>query len=525
MQDIEQTIHMVLDFIRGIWIKKRYVMVCSWLICPVGFFYVSTLPNVYESDARVFVDTTSVLRPFLSGMVVGSNPESDLQLMAKTLKSRENIEKIARDSDLDVTAIGDEAFNKLIDDLTTNILINSARGSNEYTISFTHGSPEMARTVVQETLDLFVEGALGNTRNDTETTTRFLDDQIADYESQLAESEQRLADFQRKYSDILPLQGSFYANLQNMRSQLETTRLTMKETEQQIQAMRGETRKAKQASDGLGVRNENEQVLRTRYDDRILAIEERLDSLRLRFTDQHPDVIEASNLLSALKEVRDKEIAAYKAQEVDSTNDSLMSESDRQLRLEITRLEGQMASLKVRETDTLEKISDLQSKIDLVPQVEAEETALNRDYGIKKEKYEEFLSRREAARITERADRSSDDLQFKIIRPPMVPDRPSGPKRILFYTGILIVGFGVGTGLAFLMSMLTPVLVRGQQLTDLTGFPIWGTVSHLELIRIKRRNKLRIAVFALSSGTIFAIYAGFVLLDILNVDLMSRLPI
>jgi hypothetical protein len=107
----------------------------------------------------------------------------------------------------------------------------------------------------------------------------------------------------------------------------------------------------------------------------------------------------------------------------------------------------------------------------------------------------------------------------------MVPDRPSGPKRILFYTGILIVGFGVGTGLAFLMSMLTPVLVRGQQLADLTGFPIWGTVSHLELVRIKRRNKLRIAVFALSSGTIFAIYAGFVLLDILNVDLMSRLPI
>ncbi|MBF7072148.1 chain-length determining protein [Glaciecola sp. MH2013] len=524
MQDLEQTIHMVLDFIRGIWIKKRYLMVCSWLICPLGFFYVSTLPNVYESDARVFVDTRSVLRPLLGNMVMGSNPDEELRMMATTLKSRDNIEKIAREADLDVTAIGDEAYNQLINDLTEDIKLNSARGSNEYTISYQNEDREMARTVVQETLDLFVEGALGNTRSDSETTARFLDDQIADYESQLAESEQRLADFKRQYSDILPLQGTFYANLQDMRTQLETTRLTMKETAQQIEAMKAQTRKAKKASDGLGVRNENEQVLRTRYDDRILALEERLDSLRLRFTDQHPDVIESSNLLEALKEVRDKEIAAYKSQDTGEDN-SLMSESDRQLRLEITRLEGQMASLKVRENDALQKIASLQSKIDLVPQVEAEGTALNRDYDIKKEKYEEFLSRREAARVTERADRASDDLQFEILRPPMVPERPSGPKRILFYTGILIVGFGVGIGLAFLMSMLTPVLVRGQQLADLTGFPIWGTVSHLELIRIKRRNKLRVAVFALSSGSIFAIYAGFVMLDILNVDLMSRLPI
>jgi uncharacterized protein involved in exopolysaccharide biosynthesis len=111
MQDLEQTIQMVLDFIRGIWIKKRYVMICSWLICPIGFFWVATLPDVYESDAQVYVDTRSVLKQIISGLAFGTNPEQEVQMMAKTLKSRSNLETIARESDLDITAKTDEEYN------------------------------------------------------------------------------------------------------------------------------------------------------------------------------------------------------------------------------------------------------------------------------------------------------------------------------------------------------------------------------------------------------------------------------
>jgi len=51
----------------------------------------------------------------------------------------------------------------------------------------------MARSSA-ETLDLFVEGSLGSSeKRKTDTTTRFLDEQIAEYEKwKLAESEQRL---------------------------------------------------------------------------------------------------------------------------------------------------------------------------------------------------------------------------------------------------------------------------------------------------------------------------------------------
>ncbi|PKI02384.1 XrtA system polysaccharide chain length determinant [Glaciecola sp. 33A] len=526
MQDLEQTIEMVIDFIRGIWIKKRYVMICSWLICPVGFFYIITLPDVYESDAQVYVDTRSVLQPLLVGMVIGSNPAQEIQMMARTLLSRANVEIIARQSDLDITVVGDEDYNKLIIRLTNDISLSGTGRDNIYTISYANESPEMARTVVQETLDLFVEGSLGSSQQGNDTTTRFLDEQIAEYENDLAESEQRLAAFQRKYSDILPAQGSFYANLQSLKQQMEVTKLTIKETQQQINAMKGQSRQALKAADGFGVRsNGGEQVLTTRYDDRILALEGRLDELKLRFTEQHPDVIESNNLMEALKEARQKDIDVFLAQDTDSDSPSMLTESDRQLSLEIARLEGMLASLNVREKDTQSRITELQSIIESVPQIESEETGLNRDYGIKKQKYEELLSRRESNNLTRRADSDSDDLQFRIIRPPLIADTPSGPKRILFYSGVLIFGFGLGGGIAFLMSMIKPVLVRGQQISDLTGFPIWGAVAHLDIVQIKKRNKMRMFIFAMSSGVIIMLYAGLIAVEIMNIDLASKIPL
>jgi polysaccharide chain length determinant protein (PEP-CTERM system associated) len=526
MQDLEKTIQMALDFIRGIWIKKRYVMICSWLICPIGFFYVLTLPDVYESDAQVYVDTRSVLQPLLRGMVVGSNPDQEVQMMARTLLSRANIEIVARQSDLDITVNGNEEYNKLITKLTEGIDLKGTGRDNIYTISYANESAEIARTVVQETLDLFVEGSLGSSRKDTDTTTRFLNEQIAEYENELAESEQRLANFQRKYNDILPAQGSFYSNLQSLKQQMEVTILSIKETQQQINAMKGQSRQAQQAADGFDVRsNAGEQVLTTRYDERILSLEGRLDELRLRFTDKHPDVIESNNLLEALKESRKKDINAFLAQDTGSESPSMLTESDRELRLEIARLEGMLASLNVREKDAQDKIIALQATIDLVPQIESEETGLNRDYGIKKEKYEELLSRRESNNLARSADNQSDDLQFRIIRPPLIADEPSGPKRILFYTGILFIGFGLGGGIAFLMSMLKPVLVRGQQISDLTGYPIWGSVTHLDHVRLIKRNKMRIFIFALSSGAIIMLYAGLVAVDIMNIDLVSKIPL
>jgi polysaccharide chain length determinant protein (PEP-CTERM system associated) len=365
MQDLQQTLTQILDYVKGVWIKKRYVIIFSWLICPIGFLYVATLPDVYSSKAQVYVDTRSVLQPLLRGLAIQTNPDQEIQMMAKTLLSRSNVEKIARESDLDITTSTEAEFESLVTSLSKDIALQSTGRDNIFNISFENESPTVAQRVVQETLDLFVEGALGNNRKDTDTAGRFLDEQIAEYESRLSEAEQRLADFKRQYNDILPLAGTYYSSLQSLNNELEATQLQIKQTQQQAQSLKNQINNAKR-SDSFGVTDAEEPVLRTRYDDRIKTLEEELDRLKLRFTDKHPDVVEATALLESLEKSRQTEIDAFLNQADDNGNQPL-TELNREISLEASRLESQIASLRVKETDLEGKIAALESKVDLIP--------------------------------------------------------------------------------------------------------------------------------------------------------------
>ncbi|MEC8376927.1 MAG: XrtA system polysaccharide chain length determinant, partial [Pseudomonadota bacterium] len=507
--------------IKGVWIKKRYVIIFSWLICPVGFVYVASLPDVYSSKAQVFVDTRSVLQPLLRGLAIQTNPDQEIQMMAKTLLSRSNVEKIARESDLDITTTTEAEFETLVTNLTKDIQLSSTGRDNIYNISFSNEAPSTAQRVVQETLDLFVEGALGNNRKDTDTAGRFLDEQIAEYESRLTEAEQRLANFKRQYNDILPLAGTYYSSLQGLNDELEATRLQIRQAQQQAETLKGQISSSKQ-NDSFGVTNRDEPVLSTRYDERIKSLEEELDRLTLRFTDLHPDVIETKALLESLEESRSKEIEAFLTADGDEQNQPL-SELNREIKLEASRLESQIASLRVKESDLQSKIAGLESKVDLIPQIEAESSALNREYGVTKQKYEELLSRRESADLSRRADVSAEELQFRIIEPPLLPKRPSGPNRIIFYTVVLVLGFGSGIAIAFLISQLNPILIRPKQLLNVSDYPIWGTVTHLNIEQINKTNRNRLLVFLLSSGTILAMYGALVAAEIMNIDLFGGL--
>lgn len=521
MQDLQHTLTQILDYVKGVWIKKRYVIIFSWLLCPVGFLYVASLPDVYSSKAQVFVDTRSVLQPLLRGLAIQTNPDQEIQMMAKTLLSRSNVEKIARESDLDITTSTEAEFDTLVTALSKDIKLQSTGRDNIYNISFENESPSVAQRVVQETLDLFVEGALGNNRKDTDTAGRFLNEQISEYETRLSESEQRLADFKRRYNDILPLAGTYYASLQALNEELEATRLQIKQTQQQAESLKNQINSAKR-NDSFGVTDADEPVLRTRYDDRIKNLEEELDQLKLRFTELHPDVIETTALLESLEASRKKEIDAF-LNSSDGDDNQPLTELNREIKLEASRLESQIASLRVKESDVERKVAELESKVDLIPQIEAESSALNRDYGITKRKYEELLSRRESADLSRRADVSAEDLQFRIIEPPLLPKRPSGPNRLIFYTAVLVIGFGAGIGAAFIISQLTPVLVRPKQLLSISDYPIWGTVTHLEIDQINKTNRIRLIVFLMSSGAIVAIYGVLVAAEIMNINLLGGL--
>ncbi|GAA0856909.1 XrtA system polysaccharide chain length determinant [Aliiglaciecola litoralis] len=527
MLGIQEAIDQVLTYLKGVWIKKRYIIISTWLICPIGWAYVASLPDQYASSARLFVDTSSLLRPLLRGLAVYNNPNEQVNLVARTLLSRPNLEKIAREADLDITVTTQAEMDELINNMRNDIKLNGTADQNIYNISYNSPSPELAQKIVQITLNEFVESSLGNNRQSSDSAEEFINRQIEEYEQRLEEAEQRLAEFKVSRIDRAP--GStrdYYSQLQREISDLQSTELRLLELNSQLTAAKAQLQGEAPV---FGLQAPDSRVapsVTTRYDGRIAALEGRIDELLIQYTELHPEVVKTKNLLESLYDEREQHIKSLTdVAEVTGSYSQFGNINQnpvyQELKLSVAQIESQMAQLTVRAENTKNKIRELERVVDLVPQIEAESQGLNRDYQITKEKYLELISRREQAELSRKAEATSNDVQFRIIEPPSLPNKPSGPNRILFYSLILFVGFGTGLGIAFLVSQINPVVLSPSQLVSSFGIPVFGKVSHIDAESLAKADKRRMLVFSASSLAILFIFIGLVYADIAY----GRLPI
>jgi hypothetical protein len=175
----------------------------------------------------------------------------------------------------------------------------------------------------------------------------------------------------------------------------------------------------------------------------------------------------------------------------------------------------------VRANNYRRHVYTLESNVDQVPKVEAELTALNRDYSITKSRYETLLQRRESAKLSQKAEASSDDIQFKVIEPPLIPVTPSGPNRLLYLFAVTILGFGAGIGVSFLLGQLANPVLSAEQLARITQTPILGTLPRLQSRKEVVKQRIKAFIFFCGIALLLAI---FVVLAIIEVK-MGRIPL
>lgn len=480
---MQQLIEQLLIYIRGIWRFRWTALITAWLLCVLGWYGLSKVPNVYEAEAVVYVDTASLLRPLLRGLTVDVDVSQKLGLMSQHLLSRPNLEEVIRKTDLDHSVNTQDEFEALLVKLQRNINLQQShaqrpsrpRSPDLYKIAARESDPETASRIVQALLDTFVQDTVGGQRERTETAQKFLDQQIADYAARLTEAEQRLQEFKRRNINLLPEQeASYYQRLQGARSDLEGVDLSLREANFRRDALQ---QQLDGTPSGQRAVNTDGTIVQTPTEERLLALQRRLDELLLRFTEEHPDVIEARRSIEQLEEQRQKELESMEQGVV--SNSSVPNPLYQQLRASLSEVEAEIAGLRVRRQEFRARVENLQRQIETLTKVEAELQTLNRNYEIYRDQYNTLVTRRESARISEDVEQSGEDFKFQVINPPRTPVKPISPPRLQITAGILVVGLGGGVGIALLLSQFWPVVYGRRMLREVTGRPVFGGVSQI----------------------------------------------
>jgi polysaccharide chain length determinant protein (PEP-CTERM system associated) len=456
----------------------------------------------------VYIDTETMLRPLLRGMTVEIDPDSQINLMTRTLFSRPNMEKVARETDLDLQAKNEGEMNDLLDGLKETITLKAGRRENIYTIKAVDTDPQLAQKVVKSVLALFVENTLGEQREDADSAQRFLDRQIGEYEARLREAEDRLVEFKRRNMGIMP--GSdkgYYNNLMRAKEELEASRLALQQAQNRQSALRRKLKENQLASvDGASATQ-----IALPIDERIQNHEQALDELMLQYTEKHPDVIGLRRTIAQLKRERQQELEQYIAAVGDGETGSAEFGVDpvsQELRIALGQEEANIAALQVRVEEYGKRVANLEGKIHTVPAVEAEMQALNRDYDTIRNNYEALLARREQARLSQEAELTTDDIRFRIVESPRVPLQPASPNRPLYATAVLGLGIASGLGLAFLIAQLRPTFDTRRSVTQTTRIPVLGCVGMIISPAKARRQRLLLIAYGLLFACLLMAYAG-----------------
>ncbi len=505
----------ILSYAKAMWRYRWLSLIVAWAVSVLGWGFVIILPDKFKSEARIYVDTGSLLAPLLKGIAIESNIAQEVTIMQRTLLSRPNLEQVMRMNDLDLTTSAPHEVEALLARLAREITI-TAPTQNLFSIAYSHTNPRQAHSVVQSVLTIFVENNLGQSRTDMESARGFIEKQIAEYERQLQQAEQRRAEFKVKNGQYL-LNGSYAARLEAGLTELRTAQVALQDAEirrDELTRQLTTIPEHVQASDAL-------QILADRQggntiEGRIAMAEQNLDNLKLQYTEKHPDVLSLQRLITTLKAQRDKEGPT-------SVGNGVSNPLFENIKLMLVETETNVASLHRRVTEAELMVEKNRQLANTAPRIEAELADLDRDYEVLKGNYEELLARRESARISQAQEASASAIKFRVIDPPQLPVTASSPSRPVLYLLSLFAGLGAGGGLAFLLATLNDSFVTSTQLSKTMNLPVLGRISLLLNAAEELKIRQDYWKFGIASGGLMASLFVIVLIGPRLVSIASRI--
>jgi polysaccharide chain length determinant protein (PEP-CTERM system associated) len=524
---MQELLQLLRTEIRGSWRYRWPAMIVAWIVCAAGWLGVFTMPNIYEARAQVYVDADSRLADVMGSVGVAPGVGSRVFVVRQAMLGRPQLEKVARETDLDLRARTPVEKEELITSLREKIGVGSGRSrqaQNLYTITFDDRDRDMAVAVVQTLLDTFVEDVLELKEQGSDDVSGYLEDQLNHYSGLLSESEIALAEFKKQYVGMLPGEnGGIFERLQTeidalaaLRLELQTQQDRRAELRRQLQSETPDLPEGATQGSGAAMPGSSSQAV-------ISELEAQRGQLLLAYTERHPDVVAISEQLEQLYAQRETDRAALAVGgngiegAANATNPVYQS-----VQIALNETGVRVAGLRSQVSQSDSTVRQLNDQINTIPEIEAKYSELTRNYAQYESLYDELLMRKERERMgTVGEDR--DVVSFNIIDPPAAAFEPVAPKRVLLLVGVLILGLGAGGAVAFVIHQLNPVFHDAKTLRDITGRPVLGVVSMTWLERHKVGRRVDFSSFAMAGVSLVAVFVMTLLLMDQFVGLMHAL--
>jgi polysaccharide chain length determinant protein (PEP-CTERM system associated) len=508
----------VIPIAQAMWRNKWLGVATAWLVCTAGWIGVALMPTKYESSARVYLNADPLLTPLLRGLAADTDPTRQLDFMQRTLLSRPNLEQLVRLTDLDIGVNTPEEKEALFKRLASDVSV-APNTLNLLTLAYRDRDPVVAKNVVQALLTIFAEKTAGSSRAEMDSAQRFLDSQIASYRDQLRAAEKRRSELAQQYPDIVanrpPDSGvgdDSLSRLDQARASVGRLKLDLADAVVKRDALQKELAAVPAM---LSVDRGPQVVVNGRIspvDERLQEIRRNLDSLLLKYTEEHPDVKAARQSIAQLQ-AEGARGSSGAGKSAAPTKSEIANTVYEQIKIRLVDAEAAVAAVQRRLDDARADLERIEKVAKSAPGVLVQAQDMDRDYSVLKRNYQELVARREATQIASAADTKTEKIQFRIVDPPQVPILPAAPNRPMYVSIVLLFGIGAGLAVPLALTQIDRSFATIGQLRNL-GLPILGSVSRLSLGEARRRAVIQLAGVCASAFLLIAVYGTLIALSV-----------
>jgi polysaccharide chain length determinant protein (PEP-CTERM system associated) len=491
------------SYLSSTWQYRWYGIAAAWIICLAGWIGVGVIPDQYQSEAKVYIDTDTLLRPLLKGLAVSTDADQQVSVMLRTLITRPNIEQVIRLTDPHAAKLSPAEMQDRITAIQKEVSLRSLGAKNLFGVAYTSRDPAYAQAVTQSLVSILVDSNVGDQRRDVEGVQSFISERVAEYERLLRETEKRRAAF--KAANLEYFTGGTTDNrLDKAKQDLATAQADLDAAVTRRSSILAQLHGTQPV---INVAAPTPIILNSNANGRGTALAEaeaRLEDLRSRFTDDYPDVVATKKLVARLKAEAAK---ANNGSLLDGNHQGISNPVYVALRAKLSDEETNVALGQHKVAEAQAALEHTKQVMEKAITVERQYADIDRDYEVLHKQYEELLQRRESARLSQAVGDQQSSMVFRIVEPPQQPEHPVAPNRPLFNSLVLILGLAGGVAVAFLLGINAERFIVSDQLRAAFDVPVIGVISNVR--HAADAERFRKAVVAVS-GAVALLLIGYI---------------
>jgi uncharacterized protein involved in exopolysaccharide biosynthesis len=317
-----------------------------------------------------------------------------------------------------------------------------------FSMSFDYRDPNKAQAVMQSYVQRFLEIDTATSAEQATSTVAFLQDQANTLQRQIAALEGQITQIKARNGAALASSGvPMTTNSGGYDAQIAS--LQSENRQLLSQARRPQPKNAA-----------------------VAAAEAQLAVARATYSDNHPDVALAQQRLEEIRRL--------------ARNDAVGSD-DALIQAQIAANNATIAALGRARSEEASRASSTLSAQSRAPVIMEQVMQLDNRANTLRLQYQDVSQKLLSAQNSARMAQEQKGERLSVIDPPVVPDKPTSPNRLLLIIGGIIGGLGLGLGLALMLELiLRPV--RGVDQIGAMGLEPLAVVPTFSPDRPKRRG-------------------------------------